>query len=135
MPDEKGFFGEFGGRFVDEKLDAELQLITDKFLELINNQAFNDEYNDLLKNYVGRPSLYFAGQLAPCIVDLVRLQRNCRRVVLNVMRPKALALHFVDFFKYSQAAGVFFRHFLRQPKKSLYALDRTAGGFFGDLRG
>ena len=48
MPDEKGFFGNFGGRFVDEKLDAELQLIADKFLELINNQAFNDEYNDLL---------------------------------------------------------------------------------------
>ena len=80
MPDEKGFFGEFGGRFVDEKLDAELQLITDKFLELINNQAFNDEYNNLLKNYVGRPSpVYFARNLSKkygCKIFLKREDLN-----------------------------------------------------------
>ena len=63
-PDENGHFGIFGGRYVAETL---MPLILD--VEKSYNQAktdpfFQDELEDYLKNYVGRPSpLYFASRL------------------------------------------------------------------------
>src|SRR4051795_5571102 len=63
-PDERGFFGLYGGRFVAETL-MPLVLELDRAYETAKNDpAFHAELNGLLKHYVGRPSaLYFAERL------------------------------------------------------------------------
>lgn len=65
MPTEEGFFGNYGGQYIDENLKNEFKKIADKFLELKDDKSFNDELNYLLKHYVGRPSaMYFAKNLS-----------------------------------------------------------------------
>lgn len=63
-PDEQGHFGIFGGRYVAETL-MPLVLELEKAYEASKTDAaFQAEFNDLLTNYVGRPSpLYFAERL------------------------------------------------------------------------
>ncbi|MBO8158767.1 tryptophan synthase subunit beta [Thermosyntropha sp.] len=63
-PDRKGYFGRYGGRFVPETLIPALEQMEKSYLELKEDEKFNVELNDILKNYVGRPSpLYFAERL------------------------------------------------------------------------
>ncbi len=63
-PDEKGYWGEFGGRFVPETLVAPLDELTTAYYGVRDDAAFQAEFHDLLKNYVGRPSpLYYAKRL------------------------------------------------------------------------
>ena len=65
MPDENGFFGSYGGQFIDDELKAEFKKITDAFLFYKDDNNFNDELNQLLKDYAGRPSaLYYAKNLS-----------------------------------------------------------------------
>jgi tryptophan synthase beta chain len=60
-PDERGYFGEFGGRFIAETLmepTNELIAACDKYLE---TDDFKEEFNAELKNFVGRPTpIYYA---------------------------------------------------------------------------
>ena len=61
LPTKEGFYGEFGGQFIDGRLKEEFKKIEKTFLELKDDKDFNDELNYLLKNYAGRPSpVYFA---------------------------------------------------------------------------
>lgn len=63
-PDEKGYWGEYGGRFVPETLVAPLDELTSAFYTVRDDPDFQAELIDLLQNYVGRPSpLYFAKRL------------------------------------------------------------------------
>jgi len=56
-----GYFGEYGGRYVDESLVSTLEDIETFFKECINDDVFWGEFYDLLKNFVGRPTpLLFA---------------------------------------------------------------------------
>ena len=65
QPDGKGFFGEYGGQFVPEELKVALDEVAVAYEEAKKDKKFVEEYNDLLKNYVGRPSpLYFAKNLS-----------------------------------------------------------------------
>lgn len=65
LPNEEGFFGNYGGQFLPEGLKAEFQKITECFEKLKNDVLFNKELNDLLNYYVGRPSpVYFAKNLS-----------------------------------------------------------------------
>ena len=65
MPDENGFFGSYGGQFIDDELKAEFKKITDAFLFYKDDNNFNDELKQLLKDYAGRPSaLYYAKNLS-----------------------------------------------------------------------
>ena len=60
-PDATGHFGQFGGMFVPETLMAPLQELSAAYEAARADPAFHDELNDLLTNYVGRPTpLYFA---------------------------------------------------------------------------
>ena len=52
----KGYFGQFGGRFVPELLVPALQQLEDAFEFVKGDLKFNQELDDLLKNYVGRPT-------------------------------------------------------------------------------
>jgi len=61
LPDATGHFGTFGGMFVPETLMAPLQELTAAYDEARKDPAFQAELDDLLHNYVGRPTpLYFA---------------------------------------------------------------------------
>ncbi|MFZ1699641.1 MAG: tryptophan synthase subunit beta [Pyrinomonadaceae bacterium] len=64
-PNEKGYWGEYGGRFVPETLVAPLDELTTGYFAIRDDPEFQAEFDDLLKNYVGRPSpLYFAKRLS-----------------------------------------------------------------------
>lgn len=64
-PNEQGYWGEYGGRFVPETLVAPLDELTSGYFSVRNDPDFQAEYRDLLENYVGRPSpLYYAKRLS-----------------------------------------------------------------------
>jgi len=64
-PNEQGYWGEFGGRFVPETLVAPLDELTSAYYGIRDDAEFRMEFNDLLQNYVGRPSpLYLARRLS-----------------------------------------------------------------------
>src|SRR5688572_19204598 len=61
LPDATGHFGQFGGMFVPETLMAPLQELSTAYAAAKADPAFQAELDDLLHNYVGRPTpLYFA---------------------------------------------------------------------------
>ncbi len=61
MPDAAGHFGIFGGCFAAETLMEAIEDLRDAYYQLKDNAAFQAEYNQDLKHYVGRPSpLYYA---------------------------------------------------------------------------
>ncbi|MBY6013514.1 tryptophan synthase subunit beta [Qipengyuania gaetbuli] len=68
MPDERGHFGDYGGRYVAETL---MPLVLDLEREYRAAQAdpeFQRQFDDLLEHYVGRPSpLYFAERLTEAL--------------------------------------------------------------------
>ncbi|MEZ5317081.1 MAG: tryptophan synthase subunit beta [Vicinamibacterales bacterium] len=64
-PDARGYFGDFGGRFVPETLMAPVEELTAAYLEARQDQAFLAELEHLFATYVGRPTpLYEARRLA-----------------------------------------------------------------------
>ena len=63
-PDDKGRFGDYGGRFVSETLMPLILKLEKSYEELKQDDDFWKEYEELLNNYVGRPSpMYFAERL------------------------------------------------------------------------
>jgi tryptophan synthase beta chain len=65
MPDDKGYFGEYGGQIIPPDLVVIMDEIKDAYLEISQTKAFQDELNDLYANYVGRPSpIYYAKRLS-----------------------------------------------------------------------
>lgn len=63
-PDAMGWFGGFGGRFVPETLTKALDQLAEEYDRAVADSAFQREFQDLLRDYVGRPSpLYFARRL------------------------------------------------------------------------
>ena len=63
-PDDKGRFGDYGGRFVSETLMPLILELERSYQELKKDDDFWKEYEELLNNYVGRPSpMYFAERL------------------------------------------------------------------------
>ena len=64
LPDEKGHFGEFGGRYVSETLIPALTELQNAYEEAKKDPNFQKEIDYYLKNYVGRPTpLYFAERM------------------------------------------------------------------------
>ncbi|HEY4424899.1 MAG TPA: tryptophan synthase subunit beta [Pyrinomonadaceae bacterium] len=56
QPDDLGHWGQYGGRFVPETLMAPLEELTTAYLASRDDESFQSELRDLLKNYVGRPT-------------------------------------------------------------------------------
>ena len=68
-PDINGYYGEFGGAFVPEMLFPNVDELQKKYIEIIESEEFQTEFQDLLKNYVGRATpLYFSKNLSKFIV-------------------------------------------------------------------
>ena len=64
LPDRKGHFGPYGGKFVAETLMYALDELRDNYERLRQDPAFVAEFEYELKHYVGRPSpVYFAKRL------------------------------------------------------------------------
>lgn len=78
MPDERGYYGRFGGRYIPETLMPALEELESAYKDIIKDPAFYRELNCYLENYVGRPSpLYFAANLtAYCGGALIFLKRE-----------------------------------------------------------
>ena len=59
--DENGFYGQFGGAYIPEMLYPNIKQLTERYLSIMSESSFKIEFNQLLKNYVGRPTpLYYA---------------------------------------------------------------------------
>jgi tryptophan synthase beta chain len=58
-PDERGHWGEFGGRYVPEILVAPLEELTEEFTRARHDNNFWHELNQLLRDYAGRPTPLF----------------------------------------------------------------------------
>ncbi len=64
MPDEKGYFGEYGGQIIPPPLIDIMNQINDAYDEVVKTQSFQDELQELYADYVGRPSpIYYARRL------------------------------------------------------------------------
>ncbi len=64
-PDERGHFGEYGGRYVAETLMPALLELEEAYGQVRQDPSFREEFEYYLKNYVGRPSpLYYAQRLS-----------------------------------------------------------------------
>jgi tryptophan synthase beta chain len=65
MPDENGYFGEYGGQIIPPQLIQVMNDINDAYEEIRHTKAFQEELADLNKHYVGRPSpIYYAKKLS-----------------------------------------------------------------------
>jgi tryptophan synthase beta chain len=58
-PDARGYFGEFGGRYIPETLVAPVEELTEAYLAARTDPAFVDELLRLLRTFVGRPTPLF----------------------------------------------------------------------------
>lgn len=75
--DEKGYYGEFGGAFVPEMLQPNLTELKEQYLNILGDDQFQEEFQDLLKQYVGRPTpLYYAKRLSETYETKIYLKRE-----------------------------------------------------------
>lgn len=74
---ENGFYGEFGGAFIPEMLYPNVEELRQNYLNYMNDPEFQAEFQQLLKEYVGRPTpLYFAKRLSEKYNTKVYLKRE-----------------------------------------------------------
>lgn len=63
--DENGYYGKFGGAYIPEVLHQCVTDLQQNYLKVLENDSFQKEYHQLLRDYVGRPSpLYYAKRLS-----------------------------------------------------------------------
>jgi len=64
LPNEKGYFGSFGGRYVSETLMPLILQVEKEYEKIKNENSFKEELNHYMETYVGRPSpLFFAKRI------------------------------------------------------------------------
>ncbi|MEO6901924.1 MAG: tryptophan synthase subunit beta [Bacteroidia bacterium] len=74
---ENGYYGNFGGAYIPEMLYPNVEELRQKYLQIINEEAFQKEWRGLLKDYVGRPSpLYYAKRLSEHYKTTIYLKRE-----------------------------------------------------------
>ena len=64
-PTAHGYYGQFGGAYIPEMLHKNVEELQHQYLNIIQEPAFQKEWRDLLKDYVGRPTpLFYAQRLS-----------------------------------------------------------------------
>jgi len=64
-PDAQGYYGSFGGAYIPEMLHRNVEELKSRYLDIINEASFREEFAMLLKDYAGRPTpLYYAKRLS-----------------------------------------------------------------------
>ncbi len=80
LADANGYYGEFGGAFIPEILHRCVHELQDTYLNVLQSPSFREQYEQLLRDYVGRPSpLYLARRLSArhgCRIYLKREDLN-----------------------------------------------------------
>jgi tryptophan synthase beta chain len=77
QPNEQGYYGKFGGAYIPEMLHRNVEELRQRYLQIINEASFQNEFQYLLKNYVGRPTpLYFAERLSKQYNTKIYLKRE-----------------------------------------------------------
>ena len=74
---EKGYYGQFGGAYIPEMLYPNVEELREQYLDIIQEPSFQQEFNQLLRDYVGRPSpLYYASRLSEKYGSNIYLKRE-----------------------------------------------------------
>ncbi len=80
LVDKLGFYGEFGGAYIPEILHRCVTELQDSYLEILESETFKKNFEQLLRDYVGRPSpLYLSNYLSEkhgCKIYLKREDLN-----------------------------------------------------------
>ncbi len=75
--DNQGYYGTYGGAYVPEMLYPNVMELQNNYLDLIQSESFQKEFDELLRNYVGRPTpLYFAKRLSKYYNTNIYLKRE-----------------------------------------------------------
>lgn len=75
--DEKGFYGKFGGAYIPEMLHPNIEELRDNYEQIVATPEFQEEFNALLKDFVGRPTpLYLASRLSEKYGAKIYLKRE-----------------------------------------------------------
>jgi tryptophan synthase beta chain len=75
--DERGYFGNFGGAYIPEMLYPNIEELRENYLSIIQHDSFQQEFHQLLRDYVGRPTpLYFAARLSEQYRAKIYLKRE-----------------------------------------------------------
>lgn len=75
--DQKGYYGNYGGAYVPELLNPNIEELRRNYLDIIQSADFQNEYKSLLRDYVGRPSpLYYAENLSRYYSKHIYLKRE-----------------------------------------------------------
>ena len=74
---KKGYYGEFGGAFIPEMMYPNIEELQEKYMSIINSYNFRQDFIELLKHYVGRPSpLYYAKRMSEHYQSHIYLKRE-----------------------------------------------------------
>jgi len=75
--DDRGYYGEFGGAFIPEMLHSNISHLAKRYKEFIQDTDFQEEFQSLLRDYVGRPTpLYLAKRLSQKYGGKIYLKRE-----------------------------------------------------------
>lgn len=76
-PDEKGFFGEYGGAFIPPQLEDEMKKINDAYFSISKSHKFISELRSIRKHYQGRPTpVYYCNRLSEKYGGRIYLKRE-----------------------------------------------------------
>jgi tryptophan synthase beta chain len=77
IPNEQGYYGDFGGAYIPEMLFGNVQELKSQYLKISGDSSFQQEFNNLLRDYVGRPTpLFFAERLSSLMGSKIYLKRE-----------------------------------------------------------
>lgn len=75
--DTNGYYGQWGGAFVPEILQPNIDRLRECYIDIISSKEFKDQYLKLLKDYVGRPTpLYYSEKLSAIYSAHIYLKRE-----------------------------------------------------------
>lgn len=75
--DTNGYYGQWGGAFVPEILQPNIDRLRECYIDIISSKGFKDQYLKLLKDYVGRPTpLYYSEKLSAIYSAHIYLKRE-----------------------------------------------------------
>ena len=77
QPNEFGYYGKFGGAYIPEMLHRNVEELKSRYLEIMNEASFQEEFHELLRDYAGRPTpLYHAKRLSDKYGTTIFLKRE-----------------------------------------------------------
>ena len=76
-PNEQGYYGSFGGAYIPEMLQRNVAELKESYLKIMAEESFQQEFQQLLRDYVGRPTpLFYAQRLSEELGSNIYLKRE-----------------------------------------------------------